>query len=180
MEPKEVKLRVNLRASIRHDKDAQIYVSYCPELNLYSQGISVDSSKKALSSAIGLYLKTAIETQTLDRVLKEHNLTAIRQQDGTIDIVRAEEAKNMEVSDPGHPRPPGDKIDVEQALKMAFSPPTSWREMPETMSCPAGHDAYRRVVKEGQLEIPCYVCIHCIVIYRYTECGPSNTEDYVR
>lgn len=177
----EVRLMVALKAQIKFDQAANVYVSYCPELDIHSQGTSVDDSKKALSNTINTYFRTAFETKSIDTVLKKHGFKAIKSSDGNIAIVKSEEVKGMAVADPSpsdSPRSPGDGIDVEQVLKMAFSPPTSWREMPEVMACPSGHDAFRRVVKEGEMEIPCYSCVHCMVLYRYQECGASNREDY--
>lgn len=50
------------------------FVSYCPELDVASQGSGVAEAKKHIREAISLHLQTAAEDGELDRVLHQCNL----------------------------------------------------------------------------------------------------------
>ena len=52
---------VNLQGAIRKDPAADVFVSYCPALKLYSQGEDEDQAMDALKSAVSLFLTHCIE-----------------------------------------------------------------------------------------------------------------------
>ncbi len=47
---------------IHYDKDANVWVGYCPELNVYSQGRTLEEAEKATRSAIRLLREAYLET----------------------------------------------------------------------------------------------------------------------
>jgi predicted RNase H-like HicB family nuclease len=60
---------VRLPAIIK--KKNKWYASYCPVLDVASQGVSEEEAKKNLSEAVSLFLITCFEMGTLDTVMKE-------------------------------------------------------------------------------------------------------------
>ena len=49
--------KIDLACVIRRDKQASIFVSHCPNLNLYSQGETEEEAIGAITSAVVLYFK---------------------------------------------------------------------------------------------------------------------------
>ena len=52
-------------------KEGDVYVSYCPALDVYSQGDSEDEASANLIEALQLFLQSCYERGTLDAVMKE-------------------------------------------------------------------------------------------------------------
>lgn len=52
-------------------KEENMYVSYCPELDIASCGETVDQAKKNLKEVILINLEEAQKNGTLDKLLKE-------------------------------------------------------------------------------------------------------------
>lgn len=48
---------LKLMLAFRHDQEANVYVGFCPNLNIYSQGATEQEAEKALDSAISLFIK---------------------------------------------------------------------------------------------------------------------------
>ena len=67
----QFRLVAQLRGVIRRDEDASVFVSYCPALNIFSQGESEDEARRAIGSAVGLFLDACYERGQLDRALRE-------------------------------------------------------------------------------------------------------------
>ena len=67
----QLRLVAQLRGVIRRDKDANVFVSYCPALNIFSQGKSDDQAQQALGSAVGLFLHSCYERGQLDQALRD-------------------------------------------------------------------------------------------------------------
>lgn len=63
-------IKCKLEAYIGLEKPG-MYISYCPALDLYSQGDTRAEAKKNIKEATGLFLQSCIERQTLQRVLTE-------------------------------------------------------------------------------------------------------------
>ncbi len=53
------------------EKEGDGYVSLCPELDIASQGGTVEESRKNLSEAIGLFFETASESEISERMHSE-------------------------------------------------------------------------------------------------------------
>ncbi len=62
----------SLKGGIRKDEDAKVFVSYCPRLGIYSQGMTADQAKESLVDAIQLYIGSLY-----DRGLFEDTLQAL-------------------------------------------------------------------------------------------------------
>ncbi|HPO63680.1 MAG TPA: type II toxin-antitoxin system HicB family antitoxin, partial [Candidatus Kapabacteria bacterium] len=61
-------------------KEDNMYVSICPELDIASQGYSIEEAKMNLKEAIELFLETASQQEILDRALNEFYLTSLEVQ----------------------------------------------------------------------------------------------------
>lgn len=68
-------LTVRLNGVTRRDDESNVYVSYCPALDLYSQAPTEDQAKEALESAIRLFLMSCVERQQLCHVLHARGFT---------------------------------------------------------------------------------------------------------
>lgn len=66
---------VNLHGAIRKDADADVFVSFCPALKLYSQGETEEQATDALKSAVTLFLEHCIEHGHIDAALKSVGMT---------------------------------------------------------------------------------------------------------
>ncbi len=71
-------MRQNYSAIIQ--KEDNMYVSICPELDIASQGYSIEEAKMNLKEAIELFLETASQQEILDRALNEFYLTSLEVQ----------------------------------------------------------------------------------------------------
>lgn len=67
----ETTIDVNLKAEIKFDEEADIYVAHTPIFDIYSQGESVDSAKLALEDAVNSFLMVAYENGLLGKCLTE-------------------------------------------------------------------------------------------------------------
>ena len=52
-------------------KEGKHYISYNPELEVASQGKTLEEAEKMLKEAIGLFIKTAKKIGTLNHILEE-------------------------------------------------------------------------------------------------------------
>jgi len=62
---------MNLLGATRRDDEANVFVSYCPALKIYSQGLTEEDAHKALEETIELYLETCYEHGILRAELKK-------------------------------------------------------------------------------------------------------------
>ena len=60
---------INFKLPFTVKKKKNYYVSYCPLIDLYSQGETKNIAIKNLADAISLFLLSCIERGTLDKVL---------------------------------------------------------------------------------------------------------------
>ena len=56
----------NLTVILEKENDG--YVSFCPELDIASQGYTVEEAKANLKEAVELFFETASEPEILDRI----------------------------------------------------------------------------------------------------------------
>jgi predicted RNase H-like HicB family nuclease len=68
----------HLRLPAKTRKKANIYISSCDVLDIYSQGYSERESRENLIEAVKLFITTCFERGTLDQVLKECGFQAIK------------------------------------------------------------------------------------------------------
>ena len=78
-------LRATLKAGVRYDERAKVYVGYAPSLNIYSQATSEEHAKRALESAITLFLSVACNGRGFARVLATAGLTKDPRKNGADD-----------------------------------------------------------------------------------------------
>ena len=50
------------------EKEDDGYVSFCPELDIASQGYTIEEAKANLKEAVELFFETASESEILDRI----------------------------------------------------------------------------------------------------------------
>ena len=63
-------LKCNLPRALKKE-ESDLYVSYCPVLDLYSQGGTEKEAKNNIIEAVGLFIQTACEAGTLKDVLAD-------------------------------------------------------------------------------------------------------------
>lgn len=66
---KQVMFSVTLPITITKKDDT--HISYCPPLDIYSQGDTREEAEKNIIEAVKLFIDTCFERGTLDAVLKE-------------------------------------------------------------------------------------------------------------
>jgi predicted RNase H-like HicB family nuclease len=66
-----MKITVSLKGAFRWDEQAQVFLSFCPALKIYSQGTSREDAVESLQETIMLYVETCLERGILESVLKE-------------------------------------------------------------------------------------------------------------
>jgi predicted RNase H-like HicB family nuclease len=59
------------------EKDEDLYVSLCPELDIASQGTSVEEARKNLQEAIELFFETASKEEIRERLHDEIFITRV-------------------------------------------------------------------------------------------------------
>ncbi len=59
------------------EREDDMYVASCPELDVVSQGSSVEEAKSNLKEAVELFLECASETEIADRLHNEIFITRI-------------------------------------------------------------------------------------------------------
>lgn len=64
-----LQITLKLDAAMRFDDSAGVFVSWCPALDVYSQGETADESAQALESALVLWIKQAYQRSVLDDLL---------------------------------------------------------------------------------------------------------------
>jgi len=54
-------------------KEGNVYVAYCPELDISSGGLTIGSAKAMLKEAVRLFIEEAENMGTLEDILEESN-----------------------------------------------------------------------------------------------------------
>lgn len=74
-----MKLRIEfkLQGCARHDDASGVYHSWCPALDLHSQGETIEEAKLAINSAVRLYVVHCYEKGTLESVLNARGFQAV-------------------------------------------------------------------------------------------------------
>lgn len=58
------------------EREDDMYVAHCPELDIASQGYSVEEANANLREAIDLFLETASDTEFQTRLYTRNNLSS--------------------------------------------------------------------------------------------------------
>lgn len=66
----KITFEAKLKAGIKYDKEAKVYITYTPALRLYSQGETMIQAKSAIEDAIQSFLIVAYEKGVLEKCLK--------------------------------------------------------------------------------------------------------------
>jgi len=56
-------------------KEEKMFFAHCPELDVGSQGETVEEANNNLKDAVGLYLNTIEELETREEIFKKRNIT---------------------------------------------------------------------------------------------------------
>ncbi|MGI9337144.1 MAG: type II toxin-antitoxin system HicB family antitoxin [Gammaproteobacteria bacterium] len=70
-----VSVKMQLKVLVRKEKPG-LFESYCPALDLWSQGGTVAEAKKNIAEAVGLFIETCYEQGSLNRVLLDCGFSA--------------------------------------------------------------------------------------------------------
>ncbi|HVX93663.1 MAG TPA: type II toxin-antitoxin system HicB family antitoxin [Polyangia bacterium] len=65
-----IEVTYRLPALFKRDAATGLFVSWCPPLGIFSQGTTAKEAKRALNSAVTLYIQTCQKRGILDRQLK--------------------------------------------------------------------------------------------------------------
>lgn len=57
----QLSIEIPLDVALRYDEQNDIHVSWCPSLNIYSQGTTEEGATEALRSALVMFLQHAYE-----------------------------------------------------------------------------------------------------------------------
>lgn len=79
-----LEINFRLQARIRRDEETATYVTWCPALNVRSQGTSEVEARRALSSAITMYIKHCYQRKILDNLLNEHGFDPVTREDALL------------------------------------------------------------------------------------------------
>ena len=71
-----ISIGLELTISVSYDDEIDEYVSYCPALELYSQGSTQDGAISGIQEAITMFLWNCYERGTLNQVLHESGFMA--------------------------------------------------------------------------------------------------------
>lgn len=92
-----IKFNIKLTAGIKHDKDADVFVSYAPAIGVYSQGETELQAKRALKDAIRLFLIASYKNGVLEQILKNAGFADIKSAEelrgSGIDYISVEEVE---------------------------------------------------------------------------------------
>jgi predicted RNase H-like HicB family nuclease len=67
-----VEITINkVEVAVRRDDDADVFVSFCPRFQVYSQGETKEEAVEAVASAISLRLTTAFDHGRIEKVLRQ-------------------------------------------------------------------------------------------------------------
>lgn len=75
--------RATLKAGVRYDERAKMYVGYAPSLNIYSQANTEKHARRALESAISLFLTAASNGRGFAAILATAGLTKDHRKNGS-------------------------------------------------------------------------------------------------
>lgn len=87
---KSLMLQFRLGFATRFDEEAHVHVSYCPTLELYSQGETKDEAKAAIVSAAKLFIVRCYERDILHTVLRKRGMTRASSEDAAQLVADAE------------------------------------------------------------------------------------------
>lgn len=68
-------LRLRLNLSMKLEQEDDVWVALCPELDVASQGVTVEEAAEMLDEAVRLFLETCHEMGTLNEILAESGVT---------------------------------------------------------------------------------------------------------
>lgn len=68
-------LRLRLNLSMKFEQEEDVWVALCPELDVASQGETVEEAADMLDEAVRVFLETCHEMGTLNEVLAESGVT---------------------------------------------------------------------------------------------------------
>jgi predicted RNase H-like HicB family nuclease len=78
----DLDITFRLRAGIRYDDAAGVHVTFCPALDVYSQGDTEAEARTALDNSVRLYLKICYERSILDNILNARGFSVNREPAG--------------------------------------------------------------------------------------------------
>ena len=59
------------------ERDADVFVAHCPDLDIVSQGATVDEARQNLTEAIELFFETASQSEIRERMNNEFYVTKV-------------------------------------------------------------------------------------------------------
>ena len=87
-----------LKAGVRYDEQAKVYIGYAPSLNIYSQAPTQEHARRALEGAITLFLKVVSRGRRFSGVLPTSGASKYSRRNGAArhdDHAQAEEEEML-------------------------------------------------------------------------------------
>ena len=69
-------MEFKLHAAVRHDEESGLFVSWCPALNIFSQGTSFPQACAAIKSGVTMWLEHCYSKGILNQALAERGFVA--------------------------------------------------------------------------------------------------------
>jgi|SRR5580765_5102223 len=63
-------IQLKLAGAVRQDAEANVWVGYCPTLQVYSQGVDQAEAEEALKDAAASFIVVCLQQKNLERVLE--------------------------------------------------------------------------------------------------------------
>lgn len=77
----EIEFDIKLRAAMRYDEAAEVWVSWCPALDIYSQGTTEQRAQEAIKDALAMYVRYCYERKILGTILAKRGFVASKDGD---------------------------------------------------------------------------------------------------
>jgi hypothetical protein len=78
---RRIEIDFKLPAAWRFDKTANVFVSWCPALDLYSQGTSSEEAMEALRHGIHSFIRVCYKRNILDNFLNDQGYKALNERE---------------------------------------------------------------------------------------------------
>ena len=72
-------IQLKLTGAARQDEEANVWVGYCPSLQVYSQGANQNEAEEALRDAAASFVVVCLEQRTLERVLEKRGFAPCKE-----------------------------------------------------------------------------------------------------
>lgn len=73
----KLEIGIKLRAAVRYDQEAEVWVSWCPALDVYSQGTTRQRAQSAIEEALLMYVRHCFSKKKLGQILNRRGFAPV-------------------------------------------------------------------------------------------------------